>query len=463
MVTLGSVNTVRAARWAAVLLFLAPLGAGAQDAEIREALRRLDDRLAALEARVEQNDTSAEGDHLSQEVSTLRSTVSDLSSEVSQQKAQLANLDQGRAGDGLEYVTSKYKVKLYGYVKMDSSYDSQKVQNGNLAFWVLPKSVNGSDDEFSLTANQTRLGLQLGGPDIEGGAINGKLEMDFYGGGAQNKANPRMRLAYVEYNTEKWSVLAGQDWDTLLTVIPNSLNFSYFGYQGRLGYRHPQLRGTYRFDLGNDQRLISKLALSRTIGQDIDGQGVDDGSDAGFPTVQGNLIYELPSPFVSSQKMKVSVSGHYGQEEVDRPGFVGSQNFNTWSVIGSAKVPLTETLAVQGSIWRGENLEEYYGGIGQGINLVKDTGIAAWGGWIQGVWQYRPDWQFNLGAGIDNPDDGDLNAANRSNNYFVAASSYYDIAPGLTVAAEYSYMVTDYLQRASAANHRVHGSVIFKF
>ena len=105
-------------------------------------------------------------------------------------------------------------LKVYGYVKLDAAYDSQKTSAGDVMFYVLPK-VNGvSDNEFNMTARETRLGLELTGPDMEALQTTGKIEADFYGnGGSANSPNLRLRLAYVDVAmAEGTSVRAGQDW-----------------------------------------------------------------------------------------------------------------------------------------------------------------------------------------------------------------------------------------------------------
>ncbi|HKJ91398.1 MAG TPA: hypothetical protein VJ960_09725, partial [Oceanipulchritudo sp.] len=47
-------------------------------------------------------------------------------------------------------VTSSINLSLYGYVKLDAIYDSQRANNGNQARFVLPRSGQGDDDVFSL-------------------------------------------------------------------------------------------------------------------------------------------------------------------------------------------------------------------------------------------------------------------------------------------------------------------------
>ena len=56
-------------------------------------------------------------------------------------------------------------VKLYGYVKLDASYDTRQIDAGNFARWV--ENTAAENGYLSITARQTRLGLSLKGPETE--------------------------------------------------------------------------------------------------------------------------------------------------------------------------------------------------------------------------------------------------------------------------------------------------------
>ena len=106
---------------------------------------------------------------------------------------------------------------------------------------------------------------------------------------------------------------------------------------------------------------------------------MDDGADSGKPSVQGNLIFETPA--FANKPAKISISGHFGQETLDtsvsnKITDVDTKDYDSWSVIGSILLPFCNIAAIQGSVWQGENLDNYFGGIGQGINKTLDTEIA---------------------------------------------------------------------------------------
>ena len=358
-------------------------------------------------------------------------------------------------------------LKAYGYVKLDAAYDTQKTSAGDALFYVLPKVNGESDNEFNMTARETRLGLELAGPDMEGLKTTGKIETDFYGGNTANSPNLRLRLAYLDVAMPSGTaVRAGQDWDTFMTVIPKTVNIAILADSGALGLRRPQFRITQDIPIYDKTKLVAKVAAARTIGEDIDGGMQDDGADSGYPSVQYNVCLE--TPLLTAKATKLSVSGHWGNETVDSTVSnvvvdTDVKDYNTWSVIGSLFLPVHQKVAFQGTIWQGKNLDTYYGGIGQGINKTLQKGIGARGGYIQLIADLTDRLNWNLAYGIDDPDDQDLNNGNRSKNQAVLTSVYYKITSAVTAAFEYYYMTTSYKAQSAASDNRFQGAMIYKF
>lgn len=370
-------------------------------------------------------------------------------------------------------VTSKLDVEVYGYVKLDASYDTQRTSAGDLMFYVLPEK-DGKDNEFNMTAKETRLGLNIRVPEAGNAVITGKIETDFYGSSSHNSPNPRLRLGYVDIAFGNTSIRAGQDWETFISVIPRVVNFSYLADTGALGLRRPQVRLTQILDIAEQTKLVAKVAAARSIGQDIDGGGQDDGSAAGFPTIQGNLLLETPI-LVNQTPARLGVSGHWGQERVAAytSGDTTSdeKDYDSWSVIGNLILPLCHrqtsrgimSAAIQGTIWTGENLDTYYGGIGQGVNAAEEQGIRASGGWAQLVLNPMDKVNLNVGYGIDDPKDTDLSKGNRSRNSSIFTSVFVNVLPQVTVAFEYAHMKTEYKDSDNGVNDRFQGAVLYKF
>ena len=359
-------------------------------------------------------------------------------------------------------------LQIYGYVRGDVAYDTQRTAVGDLAFFVMPEVNGEKDSQTSFTARQTRFGLKLAGPDSENWKTTGRIEMDFYGrNDSANSAHPRMRLAYVDLaNDSGFSVRVGQDWETFVAVIPRIVNFSYLADAGALGLRRPQVRLSQKVKLAEDTALDIKLAVAQTIGGDLDGGGQDDGADAEYPTVQWNL--GLSQKLWCEKSARIAFSGHFGQETMDtvvsnKVVDLDAVDYDTWSAQGSIYLPLTKCLAVQGTFWTGENLDTYFGGIGQGVNMTLDTAIAAQGGWAQLLYDPTDKLGFAAGYSMDNPDDDDLNAGQRCKNQNILVNGSFKINKAVTVYAEYSHMTTDYVEAEEATNDRIQLAMQYNF
>ena len=59
---------------------------------------------------------------------------------------------------------SAFKFKPYGMVKLDAAYDDSRTTAGNFVLYVPNESLHKDDNEFNMTARQTRVGLDIMAP-----------------------------------------------------------------------------------------------------------------------------------------------------------------------------------------------------------------------------------------------------------------------------------------------------------
>ena len=116
-----------------------------------------------------------------------------------------------------------------------------------------------------MTASETRLGLKIFGPDVNEIKTSGLVEVDFYGGGAENSPQPRIRHAYMklEWPEQRLSLLAGQTWDVISPLNPSTLNYTVQWWGGNIGMRRPQIRVTKGLSISDDTDLTLQAALLR--------------------------------------------------------------------------------------------------------------------------------------------------------------------------------------------------------
>ncbi|MFH0812443.1 MAG: hypothetical protein V2A69_06345, partial [Pseudomonadota bacterium] len=188
----------------------------------------------------------------------------------------------------------------------------------------------------------------------------------------------------------------------------------------------------------------------------------NDGEDAGFPTVQARVAFT--TKLFAEKESTFGLSGHYGKEEIDwgliTPG-ARQERVKSWSLNGEFDLPLSNCLAIKGEVFGGYNLDDYFGGILQGVNSIQRDAIRTIGGWTQLTYQFTPQWKSTVGFGIDDPRNDDLNPGMRSKNSFYYLNVIYNLIPPVNIGLEYSHWDTEYINRSSGIDNRFQTSVIY--
>ncbi|MBN1359488.1 MAG: hypothetical protein JW993_02800 [Sedimentisphaerales bacterium] len=360
-------------------------------------------------------------------------------------------------------VVSSLDLEFYGYIKADASYDSSRTTTGNYVVYVDSEATRRDDSEFNLTANQTRLGLNVSGPSSDALKTTGRVEFDFYGNYAsENKAKIQMRHAYLvlDWPKARFNILAGQTSDIMSPLVPNTLNYTVLWDAGNIGYRRPQFRFTQIVPMGEKASLNLEGGCARTIGR-TDLTNSESGEDAGFPTLEGRV--SMTFPFFGPKPTTIGVSGHQGREEYDLDATGRYVNFDSWSVNLDVTQPVFPWLTIAGELFSGENLDQYFGGIGQGVNTTALREIGAEGGWIAASLGPWSKWSFNVGAGVDSVDRNDVTAGSRIRNSSVFGNVLYRLNKNAQFGVEVSHWSTHYLGPGDADSVRAQASFIYKF
>lgn len=387
-----------------------------------------------------------------------------LDDRVDQLEREIAALKDGSNVDDAKKIGlwSSLDIQFYGYIKTDASYDDSRSHPGNFVVWANSEATNDNDDEFNLTANQTRMGFNLTGPTSDTMKTSGKIEWDFYGNYAsENKPKIQLRHAFMtlDWPQDHFSILAGQTSDVISPLVPTTLNYTVLWDAGNIGYRRPQIRATKT--LKQDATTVKfQGAISRTVGR-TDLTGSESGEDAGFPTLQGRVSVTLP--LGGPKPTTIGVSGHWGQEEYDLDATGRHRDFDTWSVNLDITQPVCKGLTLKGELFSGENLGTYFGGIGQGVNTTAMNEIASKGGWVAASLGPWSRWSFNVGAGVDDVDRDDVGTGSRTLNSAVFGNAIYAVNEHVQVGCELSHWNTHYKGPGDAEDLRVQASFIYKF
>jgi hypothetical protein len=363
---------------------------------------------------------------------------------------------------GKRPMVSSVAAELYGQIKLDAALDTARTDIGNYAKLVSLEDKSDNDEQFSMTAKQTRLGVRLFGPEVGGAKTTGRAEIDFYGGGDENKPNPMMRHAYLQLDwPDKLSLLAGQTSDVVSPLFPSTLNYTVGWWAGNIGYRRPQVRVTKGFELTESCDFEVQGALTRTITTGSTAFTADPGEDAGFPTSQGRAA--LSFPLLTDKPTTLGVSGHWGREEYDQDAAGKSRDADSWSVNLDLTLPLSERLALSGEAFLGNNLLAYLGGIGQGTTATLRE-ITASGGWLALGYGPVERWKFNLGASADDAEESDLATdASLDLNSSIFGNAIFSINDKASVGIELSRWYTEYKNGDDGESLRIQMSFMYGF
>jgi hypothetical protein len=394
-------------------------------------------------------------------------------------------------GDGFTLGGGKIHVTPYGFIRLDMAYDDSETffGAGNVIAWVWPEDSDNpafpyedDDSTFTTTATATRLGLNFDGPQFAGGNVLGKIEIDFDEasgsdiGGAVTAHRIRMRHAWAELKYPTWSVMFGQNWDIVAPRIPNMLDCMVLWGSGNVGYRRPQLRLTKWYDM-NGTLFTGQVSLNHADRSATDNTDSDfnilDGEESGWPLGEARL--GVDTTVLGGRKFGVGVSGALGDDQSDFP-ITGNpeenRDFVIWLVAldGSIQV-IPDLVTLQGEIWTGDNVNVFMGDIFQGIIKVKDaTGAVvdlqtaqSMGGFLSAAITPRKGLLFNVGYGVDDPDNEDLVATMRDRNETIFGNVIWTVVPNVDVGLELAWHKTNWLDLEDGDDLRIQSAFTYKF
>ncbi len=364
-----------------------------------------------------------------------------------------------------------FDLKWYGYFKLDGAYDQNLTSHGNFVMWVQPKTHVGSDAQFNMTANETRFGLNLTGNGYNNVKVGGKLEFDLFASVtgstiAENKAMLQLRHAFVTIESGHIKMLAGQSWDLISPLNPSTLNYSVLWGVGNIGYRRPQVSLWYNFKSGAKTDIALAGGFFRTISSDLTptfslalgetADGVDDGTDAGIPTLQGLLDYK--HTLASGGSIRAGVSTLWGTLKAEtNQGRTEKYHASAFSThLSIAPKP---TYGFSTEYYSGNNMGSYFGGI---LRSSEVDGLKSNGGWVSGWVKPASKVQLSSGYGVDNPYDETF-ASGRSRNACVYGNVRYELIPQTTLGLELSEWRTAYKGSETVKDVRVQSSIILTF
>jgi hypothetical protein len=340
-----------------------------------------------------------------------------------------------------------YRVELGGTVLMNGFYNDVRVNNSDVPQFVLPPDTASRLPPGGLgaTVRQTRLTLFALAPAVLGASLTGELDLDFFGGqqpssGGRTFPLVRIRRTRADLVWRHAAVMVGQEAPLIAELNPTSfaaLGFPEFAGSGNLWLWIPQIRaglsGGGAIRAGVD---LAVMAPGAGTPQDLFATQPDRAERSARPFIQGRVFARWGDPEDPSE---LSAGGHLGWLATPGDSLLQSR-----AVAGSLRLTVTRFVELRGEAFLGEALGVLGGGgIGQTLGPA-DVPVRTKGGWGQLNLRPAPQLEIGGGAGLDDPDDRDLDpAAGRLENRTFTGHLTWRPRP-LVVALEYRRAGTRY-------------------
>ncbi|MCC6443813.1 MAG: hypothetical protein IT210_10210 [Armatimonadetes bacterium] len=409
----------------------------------------------------------------------LQRQIDELKRIVGEQQQEIAKLRGQQPAEKLKpaapastiAVPSGEKVTYYGFLRLDSLFDSSMTNNTQVPFFVLspssPAKRSNGNKATAVHIRATRMGFNYADPDgYREWKLGGKMELDWHNGSgltAESRPLVRIRHAYLTMQRGPSTWLFGQTWD-LISPLITSPEVSLMWNVGDLGDRRPQVRYTYA---PADKPYTAAVALGLTNAVDAkdlddmngdgksEGNGILDGEDSGLPNIQVRTAYK-------TKNSEFGLWAHRGWEELSQP-LAGQRSFATDSVGVDWQHRITPRLGFMGELWTGRNLSDFRGGIAQGINAATGKEIMSNGGWAEFEYQTTPQHHFVIGYSADDPKDGDIPNGGRIRNDAWYFHNHWKLSSKFEVGLNYLYWTTKWKGLATGKDHRISSFIQHNF
>lgn len=202
------------------------------------------------------------------------------------------------------------------------------------------------------------------------------------------------------------------------------------------------------------------LGLSGAVDeQDLDQDAVRDGEAGGKPNFQARIGLSYP---LGDRRFSLGLWYFSSSEEVAEP--IGGRTSFDGRVAGvDFEVPLGDRLGVRGESWKGSNLSDVRGGVGQSVNVETGEAIDSWGGWIELGGELLPSYQAFVGYTLDNPDDDEVPEEGRTRNGAVYVTNRFTLGSGFTIGVDLLRWRTEYRGLPDGSNNRINTYLIYSF
>jgi hypothetical protein len=318
---------------------------------------------------------------------------------------------------------AQIELKHYGFLKGDMVYTSKSVTSFNAENLAAPQVASGGDNPaLGFTAQHSRFGLK--GSVGDAIKVGGTLELDFYWGGFDANARPRIRLAYASMTKGNMELRFGQQWDLFSpnNATTNNTNGNMW-YAGNLGFRRAQIQFHYKMPMDNLTPLL-QFSIGEAAKEE---SGLGSDNKAAFPMLQGRLSNKFMN--------KHTIGVYFVYAKFDPNPDLDDDEYNTSGFGLDFDLPFSPMLALKGEINSGTNLNNanLFSIAGSGSANVERKNI---GFWLNAISKPSSTVNLVLGYGMDNNKTDNLAAGAIESNSAIYADIIFPFGNGFSIAVE---------------------------
>ena len=318
---------------------------------------------------------------------------------------------------------------LYGYAKGEFAFDSRQViaaREGNYIDLASPNVQGNNVANFNGWGVESRLGVEVAGPEFVGMTSEALIEAHFFGSSDASINTLALRHAYVKLSSDKVEWLVGQYWHPMFVtnVSPGTYNFNA-GSPFQPFNRSPQIR----FSTKGNARFTLAAITERDFTSVVYGGG--NAAKSGLPAFHAQLQFGSDDKFVGGFGANVKFTRNAGANAKTAHG----KTLAAFNVLAYAKAQFTENFA-----WK------IYGNFGQNPSELLQLGsVAYYGGkddlrnsttlslWTEFAGKFSDSFEWGVFGGYSQ--DFGFN----ENNF---KANYVDVLGNLAVNSKYAGTAT---------------------
>lgn len=308
--------------------------------------------------------------------------------------AAVAVLGVAGQASALELSTGDFETSLYGYARLNASYDidsDQALSTRSGSYDGLAGNDDAAEGHFGADAVQTRIGVKTTTPQ----GVNVTVEGDFRGG------TLRLRHGFGEYK----GVLLGQTWSNFTSFVGNTSTLDFDSLPGLAGLQGRVAQARYTtgpLSIALEDPNASILGVAEVQEQQIIGgvvtdvgtgafeaTGLDDTKDS-MPAITARLEDSEGGLSYSAAVLAHQVGYDDGSDDESSFGF---------ATFVAAKMALTDMITIQGTLSYSDGANSYL--YRSGDNFGAESAYVDGSGDVETISGYGGSLGagFNLGGG----------------------------------------------------------------